>query len=575
MMIDLKLCIFPIRKMLKGFAKILRCSISFSYRVLNRAMEDIPIYTEDMFFSYFDTEEERSIKHNFFQKFNKSESFKDILSKGLSFQIKTLVEICTTFVRELFEIQERLLEAFPNRLDITKKPLIHPFLPPSYSLASLSLSIWENFALEHHIYSIPFIQKTDRSSKIEKHWAHFKSYEEDPSGQDLIHMATSEVYQKRFQTKDGKICSFPDYYNPNKKTVKYFNGCRFHNCEKCRKSFFNPAKKDGLKEVEEKFGLIAKDNIDLVTGGLEITRECEYRLLMKNISSDYVPYPTERLQSRSAYKSGFNEILEHHYKANEETVCELWDVSSLYPYVGKVENFFVDKFFVLTERSIKKRIEITEDDILLDKKSFHGFAHLRVIPPKDLELPYLGMLVNLKKDQISIGKTKEFQHLEKFHTSKTTKSKKMHKLSSEHLVHALCSACGSSQPSTPCKHSDEQRSILTVVSSDEIRYMIKLGYTILRENIFELWVFGESKRKPIFKKYMELMEVEKIKSSKIPNEMIGKEEEYCKKINKELNSQFKLHHQDLKENKVRRTIMKRYIRKPRETFYFFSHTFLQ
>ena len=113
--------------------------------------------------------------------------------------------------------------------------------------------------------------------------------------------------------------------------------------------------------------------------------------------------------------------LEHHYLKSEETVCELWDVSSLYPYVAKVENYFTEKFFVLTQRSIRKRIKITKNDILLDEKPFHGFAQVRVIPPRDLELPYLGMLVNLKVDNESIENAEnceEFENSESF--SKTT-----------------------------------------------------------------------------------------------------------------------------------------------------------
>ena len=184
------------------------------------------MWTEDMFVSFFDTEEEQKMKHDFFQGLDLTESFQEVLSKGLSFQIETLTKICTKFVKEVFEIQEKLRVVYPNKLDVRETPLIHPFKPPSYSLASLSLTIWETFALEEQIYCLPFRQKSDKSSKIEKHWAHVESYKEDPEGKDLIHMATSEVYQKRFQTKDGKSISFPDYFNPNKKIVKYFHGCR-------------------------------------------------------------------------------------------------------------------------------------------------------------------------------------------------------------------------------------------------------------------------------------------------------------------------------------------------------------
>lgn len=63
-----------------------------------------------------------------------------------------------------------------------------------------------------------------------------------------------------------------------------------------------------MKETEEKFAEIIKHNPDEVSGGLEITRECEYKRQMKNLT-DYEPPPAERLQSRYTYKAGFTELL--------------------------------------------------------------------------------------------------------------------------------------------------------------------------------------------------------------------------------------------------------------------------
>ena len=87
------------------------------------------------------------------------------------------------------------------------------------------------------------------------------------------------------------------------------------------------------------------------------------------------------------------------------------------------------------------------------------------------------------------------------------------------------------------------------------------GYTLPKRFIYELWVFDEKNKKNIFKDYIKLLEVEKIKASKIPHEFVGKEQEYCQAVNAELKNkepELQLKPQHLKENNVRRSMIKRF-----------------
>ena len=100
-----------------------------------------------------------------------------------------------------------------------------------------------------------------------------------------------------------------------------------------------------------------------------------------------------------------------------------------------------------------------------------------------------------------------------------------------------------------------------MVSAAELKYCLELGYALPKRFIYELWVFDEKKKKNIFEDYMKILEVEKIKASKVPREFVGKEQQYCNVINAELKNiepELQIQPQDLKENNVRRSMIKRY-----------------
>ena len=314
---------------------------------------------------------------------------------------------------------------------------------------------------------------------------------------------------------------------------------------------------DGVDMIYDKFLEICRHNPSSVDKNkVEIARECENGSLDK---TNYVPLPAERLQSRLAYRSGFTELFEHFYGFSPESILELWDCASLYPYVAKIHDFLTGKFFVLKENAIKKRITIRDNKIYCDDKPFHGFIHARVIPPKDLQLPYLGMKTNLikKSENVENVETEDEKHEKKFHTTKKFGKSKWR--SEEHQVHVLCPVCCEKENPDPCNHKDYERSILSVMSSDEVNYMLTLNYEFPVDYIFEAWVFKAENRKRIFQKYMTFMEVEKIKHSKIPMEYEGNLDGYANEINKVLNlenEKFKLKKEDFEENPVKRSMIK-------------------
>lgn len=518
-------------------------------------MHQNPEWSESMFLSFFDTEEEQNLKKKFFnERLDKeSKDLKTVVSEGLTSNVKTLTRIGTTFVWTALDIQERLKEKFVSNPK-TKEKIIHPFNKPSFSLASLSLAVWEYFCLEPNtLYCIAPRQKSDMSSNIERKWAFFKDREDDPSGEQIVHMAKSEIHQKKFKTKNGQNISFPDFYNPHTKTVSYFNGCWYHTCRVCNTKYNGG--KDGVDIVKEQYEEICQHNPDDVDPNkpVEIVRECEYKKTKKRgRKSFYVPEPKECLQSRAAYRSGFTEIMDHIFIKSPDKILELYDCSSLYPFVAKTKKFLTGKFFKICRKAIQKRVTVTNRGLRLDGKPFHGFVQAYFIPPKNnLDLPYLGQKVVLNKRKFD---GKKSSHDKDFHSNNLGKS---YFGGEEHQAHSLCSKCIERQdPSKECTHVEYQRSILSVVSSDELKYMFKIGYKTKKSYIFEMWCFKEENQKPIFKRYMQFLELEKIKHSKIPKNMTPKE--YTDAVNQELKltGKFKLSPQDLDENSVKRSFIK-------------------
>ena len=530
------------------------------YRAMNMDESIVPAWSIDMFQSLYDSPEEFELKSKFLENMDRSQNFHQVVSNALTKNVKILAQIGTSFIREMSDIQDMIKRAYRNKLNGKKTHFIHPFQRPCFSLASISLAFFETFFLEGDtLFCIPSRQREDRSSRIELQWSYLKAQEEDPSGEDVLHFAGSEVYQKRFETKMGKV--YPDFYNPKTKAIKWLNGCRFHHCEACleRKGACQNVKGLKLDYVHQQFQEIRKQFPNQVRD-CEIALECVVKEELKNFKK-YFHIPLGRLQSRLAYRSGFTELICGFYqKKSDDTILELWDISSLYPFIAKTHKFSCGKFFVLCWRSIQKRVEVTKTEILLDGKPFHGFAFVRLIPPKAMELPYLGFKMDLCKNQTD--QSRENIHEKMYHSTARNKSKWKKE---QHLTHPLCTQCIKTQPYaknfTKCKHWGFQRAILSVVSAAELKYCLELGYALPKSFIYELWVFDEKKKKNIFEDYMKILEVEKIKASKVPREFVGRELQYCTAINAELKNiepELQLQPHDLKENNVRRSMIKRY-----------------
>jgi len=127
------------------------------------------------------------------------------------------------------------------------------------------------------------------------------------------------------------------------------------------------------------------------------------------------------------------------------------------------------------------------------------------------------------------------------------------------LVFTLCFTCATTQSSTRCMHTDEERSLTGCWVSSELKLAIKYGYRILET--YEAWCYTETaKYSPqndgIFSKYINAILKFKQQSSGYPSWCVteAQKDEYIKFY--EEHEQIKLNKEDIKRNEVDRTVMK-------------------
>lgn len=99
---------------------------------------------------------------------------------------------------------------------------------------------------------------------------------------------------------------------------------------------------------------------------------------------------------------------------------------------GKVE--------VHIRREDLDRLSFSSNTMCLDGKPAKGLLQISIIPPKDLQIPFLPLRVKLKSGFKSVA--------------------------------PLCQRCAETESGTPCKHSSKERALTSVWTADEIAFAV-------------------------------------------------------------------------------------------------------
>ncbi|KAF8373334.1 hypothetical protein PRIPAC_79763, partial [Pristionchus pacificus] len=215
---------------------------------------------------------------------------------------------------------------------------------------------------------------------------------------------------------------------------------------------------DRLKKLSQVYTVISAWEFDVKK---ELARNKEMRDFFNNCESS-------RLVLRTSMQGGRTEAHARLAKSTNDKKLVYFDVNSLYPTVMSTCDLPVSP------------AEVKRDGfppVPSREFNFTGLGHVRILPPRHLRYPLLGIKMN------------------------------------NTLLFCLCRLCGSQKSSATCNHTDDQRSIVGTWTHREIQKALSLGYVILA--YYEIWIFKKFSN-TIFKDYIKTFYTVKISSSGWP-----------------------------------------------------------
>lgn len=175
-----------------------------------------------------------------------------------------------------------------------------------------------------------------------------------------------------------------------------------------------------------------------------LLRDEKIRQMVKEI---HIEFP---LELRDAFCGGRTEMFYKYAKGTKERKILYRDVCSLYPYICKYGVFPTGHPIIITNPLQMPNAEKFKEIV--------GFAKIRILPPKNLRLPVLGVKINGK------------------------------------LLFGLCNECMTTSNQNSCTHTDEQRIIKASFACCEIAKALELGYKLIE--CYEVWKYFKTQFNP-------------------------------------------------------------------------------
>jgi len=252
---------------------------------------------------------------------------------------------------------------------------------------------------------------------------------------------------------------FVDGYDPMTRTVYEFHGCLWHGCKRCfprDRQTKHPVNPD--RTLDELLRATQVKAQTLRTAGYRVVElwEHEWDAMVKdNLEVQLFLAQlelVEPLEPRDAFFGGRTGAVSLYAKAQENEEIRYIDVTSLYPWVNKTQEYPTGHPVIMTQPT----------DQSLD--SYFGIAKVDIVPPAELFHPVLPVR--------SGGK----------------------------LTFPLCGQCVQDQQQQPmlertciCPHTDEQRTLRGTWCTPELQKAIEVGYRLVR--IHEVWHFPAEQRR--------------------------------------------------------------------------------
>ena len=235
------------------------------------------------------------------------------------------------------------------------------------------------------------------------------------------------------------------YESSHHKYVIAFMGCHFHGCRRCydlttHNTHLNRSMGDLYRESIRWIKRVTNNGYKL-----SVVWECDWDRMVKNspdIQEHLESYSLSTpLLPRDCLYRGRCETFTLHAVECDESVIKYVDVQSLYPYVCKNKHYPVGHPRCLMGPNLTG-MNFTE---------FEGPVKCKILPPRGLMIPLLPSHINGK------------------------------------LMFVLCRKCTETESSTPCGHSDNDRSLTGTWISVELQKAVSVGYIILK--VYEVWQY--------------------------------------------------------------------------------------
>jgi len=354
----------------------------------------------EYFLDFTDTSEIKKDKQNFVKLFHQNKwNYQKELLIFVNQKAELFIHSFTKFIKNCFELQTNLkcdLRADnPNFLKV-----VHPFAHNICTFPSFIYKVFKAFYLiNENIFTIhkEFGLSTRKTTNAEYQWAMFKEFL-NPN-ENWRHSFNHPLGQKYF-----KEC-IPDLYNEEKGEAEFFCGCYFHghleNCKINKKAqpnqicFQNKTFQELNTELETKLTNLLKNNPQVQSA--KVTWECLFKFETKKtkkykkfLRNFYYPHPLIRLKPRAtirgAYLDAFNLFWSQDKFPEESFFC--LDVNGLYSYCAIKYPSFVGKYEILIGKILSK-VEIKNNLLFLENKKIQGTILVSILPPKDLNYPFL------------------------------------------------------------------------------------------------------------------------------------------------------------------------------------------
>lgn len=426
---------------------------------------------------------------------------------------KELIFYCEQDVKILRLSCEKFRKTF------LKYSKVEPFID-ACTIASTCLRVYrQNFLKKETIAVIPTsgYRLADNQSFKAIQWL---TYMEKVLNRKIMFAARGREIRLRENILVDGFCESLDGIEPS--ICLQFHGDFYHGCVKCFQTGRNKILHTG-HTFNELYEQTVKISNKIINNGYKLIEiwECEFDKSMKENKemSDYInthdllEYPP--LKVRDAFYGGRVENMIKAIKGKIKYV----DFTSLYPYINKYGRYPKGHPTVFINDECSKLTGGINDISNVD-----GLISCKVLPPRQLYIPVLPFRFNGK------------------------------------LLFTLCRSCAEKQDKICLHENDDERVLIGVWVSDELKKAVEVGYQI--KKIFEIWKYEMTQYNPrtkkggLFADYINQFSKIKIESSGYPDNCVSEEnkDDYIKII--EEKEGVKLEKENIKFNPGKRSVAK-------------------